>query len=261
LNGKDIRINRITKNGRMLCVPMDHGISIGPVSGLNNISETINQVDIGGASAILTHKGIIKSLTTPPNTGVIIHLSASTDIGLSPNRKLQVCSVEEAIRLGADAVSVHVNIGGKEESEMLVKLGNVADQCDEWQIPFIAMMYPRGENIKNPRDGQIAAHVARIGSELGADIVKTPYTGNIDEFREVVKGCTSPIVIAGGPKTDNDAEILQMAKDAIESGAIGVTFGRNVFQHKNPQKIIKALSKVVLDDLSVNEGLAVIKNE
>ena len=103
----------------MLCVPMDHGISIGPVSGLNNISETINQVDIGGASAILTHKGIIKSLTTPPNTGVIIHLSASTDIGLSPNRKLQVCSVEEAIRLGADAVSVHVNIGGKEESEML----------------------------------------------------------------------------------------------------------------------------------------------
>ena len=71
---------------------------------------------------------------------------------------------EEAIRLGADAVSVHVNIGGKEESEMLVKLGNVADQCDEWQIPFIAMMYPRGENIKNPRDGQIAAHVARIGS-------------------------------------------------------------------------------------------------
>jgi len=261
LNGKDIRINRITKNGRMLCVPMDHGISIGPVPGLNNISETINQVDMGGASAILTHKGIIKSLTTTPNTGVIIHLSASTDIGLSPNRKLQVCSVEEAIRLGADAVSVHVNIGGKEESEMLVKLGNVADQCDEWQIPFIAMMYPRGENIKNPRDGQIAAHVARIGSELGADIVKTPYTGNIDEFKEVVKGCPSPIVIAGGPKTDNDNDILQMAKDAIESGAIGVTFGRNVFQHKNPQKIIKALSKVVLDDLSVKEGLAVMKNE
>ena len=261
MNGKDIRIKRITKNGRMLCVPMDHGISIGPIPGLNNIRETIEQVDAGGASAILTHKGIIKSLQTTPNMGVIIHLSASTDIGLSPNRKLQVCSVEEAIRLGADAVSVHVNIGGKEESEMLVKLGNVADQCDEWQIPFIAMMYPRGENIKNPRDGQIAAHVARIGSELGADIVKTPYTGNIDEFREVVKGCPSPIVIAGGPKTDNDHDILQMAKDAIESGAIGVTFGRNVFQHKYPQKIIKALSQVVLNDLSVEEGLAVMKNE
>ena len=258
--GKQIRLSRITSNNRMLCIPMDHGISIGPVKGLDTIHATINSVAESGATAILVHKGIVKSLAEPPPTGVIVHLSASTDIGLSPNRKMQVSSVEEAVRLGADAVSVHINIGGKEEPEMLVKLGLVADKCDEWGMPFLAMMYPRGENVKNPRDPEIAAHAARIGAELGADIVKTPYTGDIEGFRRVVKGCPVPVVIAGGPKATGDRDILQMAEDAISAGAVGVTFGRNVFQHANPGSITRALSLVVLKDFSVDEALKAVKS-
>jgi fructose-bisphosphate aldolase/2-amino-3,7-dideoxy-D-threo-hept-6-ulosonate synthase len=156
-------------------------------------------------------------------------------------------SVEGAIRLGADAVSVHINIGSKEEPEMLQGLGMISDKSTEWNIPLIAMMYPRGENIKNPHDETIVSHVARIGAEAGADIVKTVYTGDPKSFRRVVKGCPVPIVIAGGPKASTDSEILAMCAGAMEAGAIGVTFGRNIFQHRDPRRILNALSELIFE--------------
>lgn len=256
--GKNLRVSRLTRKGKMLCIPMDHGVSIGPVRGLDTIYSTIELVAEGGASAILVHKGILKALHNPPNTGVIMHLSASTDIGPSPNRKVLIASVEEAIRLGADAVSVHINVGCRDEPEMLQNLGMVADECDRWGMPLVAMMYPRGENIKNPYDPDIVAHVARIGAEAGADIVKTVYTGSPDTFSRVVRGCPVPVVIAGGPKVNSDREVLLMAKGALDAGAMGVTFGRNVFQHSDPRGITKALSRLVFDGVDVDEALKVV---
>lgn len=256
--GKNLRIARLTRKGKMLCIPMDHGFSIGPVKGLDTIYATIQQIAEGGASAIIVHKGILKGLRTHPGTGIIMHLSASTDIGPSPNRKMIVAGVEEAIRLGADAVSVHINIGCKDEPEMLQGLGLVADECDSWGMPLIAMMYPRGENIKNPYDPEVVAHVARIGAEAGADIVKTVYTGSPETFSRVVRGCPVPVVIAGGPKVNSDREVLLMAKGALDAGALGVTFGRNVFQHTNPRGITKALSRLVFDDVDVEEALKAV---
>jgi len=86
-------------------------------------------------------------LPTPLKIGVIAHLSGSTALGPSPNKKVLIGSVEEVIRLGADAVSVHINVGAKEESEMLHDLGLISDECDKWSMPLVAMMYPRGESI------------------------------------------------------------------------------------------------------------------
>ena len=136
---------------------------------------------------MLVNKGIIKTLPRAIDIGLIVHLSGSTSIGPAPNRKVLMGTVEEALRLGADAVSVHINIGAKEEPEMLYNLGMISDKCDEWNIPLIAMMYPRGETIKNQYDPEIVAHTARIGAEAGADIVKSVYTGEVNSFRKVVK--------------------------------------------------------------------------
>jgi fructose-bisphosphate aldolase / 2-amino-3,7-dideoxy-D-threo-hept-6-ulosonate synthase len=188
--------------------------------------------------------------------GLIVHLSGSTSIGPAPNRKVLMGSVEEALRLGADAVSVHINIGAKEEPEMLYNLGMISDKCDEWNIPLIAMMYPRGETIKNQYDPEILAHTARIGAEAGADIVKSVYTGEVNSFRKVVKSCPVPIVIAGGPKAKTDKDIVEMCFGAMEAGAKGVTFGRNIFQHRNPPAIIRALSNIILGGKSPKEVLA-----
>ena len=256
--GKKVRLERITSKGKMICIPMDHGVTLGPVKGLTDMSDVIKRVGEGGATAVLVHKGIIHSLREPPRIGMIMHLTGSTNLSLAPNRKVQVGSVEEAIRLGADAVSVHINIGCKEEHEMLEILGNVAYDCDEWGIPLIAMMYPRGENIKEPNKPEVVAHVARIGAELGADIIKTVYTGDIESFKTVVKGCPVPIVIAGGPRSDTDRDVFEMAYGAMKAGAMGVAFGRNVFQHEHPEVMVRALSKIIMKGKSVEEALEVL---
>jgi fructose-bisphosphate aldolase/2-amino-3,7-dideoxy-D-threo-hept-6-ulosonate synthase len=134
----------------------------------------------------------------------------------------------------------------------------VADQCDDSQVPVIAMMYPRGENIKDPVDPEVVAHVARVGAESGADIVKTVYTGDSRSFREVVRKCPAPVVLAGGVKVDTDAKILSLAHEVVEAGAIGVTFGRNVFQHPEPTLITKALRRIVIDGGSIQEAMEVM---
>lgn len=257
--GKDIRLNRILRNGRLICVTMDHGVSSGPIKGIEEIDRAISKVEAGGATSILVHKGIIRSLREPKGLGVIMHLSASTSLGLAPNRKMLISSVDEAIRLGADAVSVHVNVGGKEEPEMLEILGTVSDECDKWSYPCIAMMYPRGENIKDANDPVKVAHAARVGAELGADIVKTVYTGDPDSFKEVVRSCPVPIAIAGGPKSETDKDVLEMVRGALDAGAIGVTFGRNIFQHANPTRMVKALSALIIEELTIKDALEVLK--
>jgi fructose-bisphosphate aldolase/2-amino-3,7-dideoxy-D-threo-hept-6-ulosonate synthase len=252
--GRDIRLHRILRDGKMICIPMDHGITNGPISGLEDVHRVIYDYQDAGLTCVLINKGIIKSMLRPPKIGLIAHLSASTVLGPSPNRKVLMGNVEEAIRLGADAVSIHLNIGSKEEPEMLQKLGIISDQCDEWSVPLVAMMYPRGENVKDPHDPAIVAHAARIGAEGGADMVKTVYTGDIDSFRSVVKSCPVPIVIAGGPKASTDFEVMQLCYDAMKAGAKGITFGRNIFQHKDPFVIIKSLTEIVISGKTPEEA-------
>ena len=168
-------------------------------------------------------------------------------------------TVEEAVRMGADGVSLHINIGGKEEPEMLEQLGNIANQCHIWGMPLLAMMYPRGENVKDPHDPEIVGHVARIGAECGADIVKTLYTGDIDSFAKIVKSTPVPIVIAGGPKSKTDLDILQMTEDAMTAGAKGVTYGRNIIAHKRPEKIVEALASIIFKNESAKEAMKKIE--
>jgi fructose-bisphosphate aldolase/2-amino-3,7-dideoxy-D-threo-hept-6-ulosonate synthase len=257
--GREIRLNRIMKGGKMLCIPMDHGISSGPIRGLEDPYSLIYECEEAGLTCVLVNKGIIKAMPRPPKIGLIAHMSASTSLGPSPNEKVLMGRVKESIRLGADAVSVHVNIGAKEEPAMLYDLGLVSDECSEWNIPLVAMMYPRGENIKNPIDVEVVAHAARIGAEAGADIIKAVYTGDIDSFRKVTKTCPVPVVVAGGPKANNDYEILEMCESAMMAGARGITFGRNIFQHENPSTIVRALRRVIMDGESHEDAFEVLR--
>ena len=261
--GKKIRLERIINRhtGRTVIAPMDHGVSNGPMKGIIDIDKTVESISQGGADAILMHKGIVEQghRGYGKDIGLIVHLSASTSLAPNPNNKVIVTSVEKAIQLGADAVSLHVKLGSETESEMLQELGAISETCSYWGIPLLAMMYPRGQKVENEHDVELVKHAARVGSELGVDIVKTNYTGDPDSFKEVVEGALVPVVIAGGPKVDTDEELLQMVKDSIEVGGAGVAFGRNLFQAENPGKITKAISEVVHNDLEVNEALKFLK--
>ena len=258
--GKTVRLERIINRntGKTVIVPMDHGVSSGPIKGLKGIRETVQKVAEGGANAIILHKGIVKDghRGKGRDVGLIVHMSASTDLSLRKNDKVLVCTVEEAIKLGADGVSIHVNIGAEDEKQMLKDFGEISKACLEWQMPLIAMLYYRGPEVKDPYDPKAISHIARLGAELGADIVKVPYTGDPRTFREVVEGCPVPVVIAGGPKVNSDKELLKMVYDAVVvAGCAGLSIGRNVFQHDNVEKITRVLSKIVHEGITVDEAL------
>jgi fructose-bisphosphate aldolase / 2-amino-3,7-dideoxy-D-threo-hept-6-ulosonate synthase len=254
VSGIQIRLNRILRKGRMLCIPMDHGISSGPIEGLEDPHSIIYKCENHGLTSVIINKGILKTLSKPTKVGLLVHYSSSTSLSTAPNRKMLTGTVKEAVRLGADGVSLHINIGGKEEPEMLEQLGTISSDCHKWNMPLLAMMYPRGENVKNPHDPEIVAHVARIGAESGADIVKTLYTGDIDSFSKIVKSTPVPIVIAGGPKAKTDMDVLQMTEDAMKAGAKGVTYGRNIFAHKEPQKMVEALAGIIFKKETAKEA-------
>ena len=257
-SGKTRRLRRIMQqDNHTVIVPMDHGVTIGPIQGITNMQEITDKLVKGKADAILVHKGIAKRIDVG-NAGLIVMLSGMSNLSPNVNGKVQVCSVEEAIRIGADAVSVHVNVGAQDEDKMLENLGKVSDECDIFGIPLLAMMYPRGPKIQNEHAPEVVAHAARIGAELGADIIKANYTGSIESFRTVTESCPVPVVIAGGPKCKTLQEILQTTSDAMKAGAAGLSIGRNVFQCDNPTAIVKALSSIVHDKASVEQAIKIL---
>jgi fructose-bisphosphate aldolase/2-amino-3,7-dideoxy-D-threo-hept-6-ulosonate synthase len=256
--GKAIRMERILdrRTRRAVIVPMDHGMTVGPIPGLIDLREAVDKVAEGGANAVLGHMGLPLHghRGYGRDIGLIIHLSASTSLGPDPNHKVLVTEVEDAIKIGADAVSVHINVGAEDEAEMLTDLGKVARTCDNWGMPLLAMMYPRGPKVKSEHDVEYVKHAARVGAELGVDLIKTNYTGAPDTFKEVVDGCQIPIVIAGGPKMGTEQELCEMIFDAIQVGAAGVSIGRNVFQAENPTLLVRKISKIVHEDYTVEEA-------
>ena len=261
--GKEIRLERILNRNtkRTVIIPMDHGVSSGPIRGLLDLRKSIGEVAKGGANAIVIHKGLVGSghRGKGKDIGLIIHLSASTSLSPDPNAKMLVCTVEEALRLGADAVSIHANIGADDEKTMLRDFGLVSKACVRWGIPLLAMVYPRGKNIKDEYAVGVVKHAARVGAELGADIVKVAYTGTPESFREVVEGCFVPVVIAGGPQMDTDRDILEMVRGSIEAGGAGVSIGRNAFQHPNPSLIVKAIASIVHKNATVEDALRIVE--
>ena len=262
--GKKIRLERIIdrNSNRSVIIPMDHGVTVGPIDGLADMRKAISGVVAGGANAILMHKGVVRAghRGAGKDVGLIIHLSGGTSLSPDPNAKELVCTVEEAIKLGADAVSVHINLGAGTDKEMLRQLGHISERCMFWQMPLVAMMYSRGPKIKNEYDVNNVKHAARVGAELGADIVKVVYTGSVESFKEVVNGCPVPVVIAGGPKMDSDEDIFKMVEGALAAGAAGVSIGRNAFQHKTPDKMVQALSKMVHNNATVEDAIAELQN-
>ncbi len=263
MTGKYIRLERIInrQTGKTVIVPMDHGVTVGPIQGLEDMKTTVDSVVDGGANAIIVHKGIVKAghRQSGRDVGLIVHLSGSTSMSPDPSNKVAVCTVAEAIKLGADGVSIHVNLGAPNDGAMLAHFGDISRECMEWGMPLVAMIYTRGAKIKSEFDVQFVKHAARVGAELGADIVKVNYTGSIESFAEVTSGCPVPVVIAGGEKLESDMDILIMVESAMKAGAAGVSIGRNAFQHPTPSLIVSAICHIVNESMPAKEAERLLK--
>lgn len=164
--GRSVRLRRLYQHGddRLLVVPLDHSLTDGPIVPSGGVGPLVGQLARNGVDAVVLHKGAVRMLdhTDFTTTSLIVHLSASTAHAPDPDAKYLVSSVEEALRLGADAVSVHVNLGSDQERRQITDLASVSDACDRWSLPLLAMMYPRGPRVDNPRDPGLVAHAATL---------------------------------------------------------------------------------------------------
>ena len=261
--GKTRRLRRIFRDdGKTVMIPMDHGVSVGLIEGLTDMDQTIINVAKGGADAVLVHAGIAKTVDTQ-KMGLILHLTGATSLTREPNWKTQLSTMQEAARLGADAVSVHINVGSEHEQHMLDQFSHILEEANDLGLPVLAMMYPRGPGIQNEQSFPVVSHAARLGFELGADIVKTNYTGDVESFRSIVRSVKVPVVVAGGPKTISESDTLHLVSDSNKAGAAGVSIGRNVFQNHNPALMTRALIQIIHEGVSPSRAMSILgeKNE
>ncbi|XVV01548.1 2-amino-3,7-dideoxy-D-threo-hept-6-ulosonate synthase [Actinosynnema sp. CA-248983] len=286
---KALRLRRLSRprDDRYLFVPLDHSVSDGPVVPRDRWSDLISSVVVGGADAIIVHKGRIRTIDPMLLGGcaLIVHLSAGTAHMADANAKVLVGEVEEALRLGADAVSVHVNIGSDTEQRQLADFGVIANACDAWNVPLVAMVYPRGPRIADANDPALLAHVVNIAVDLGADIVKTNLALPVERMAEVVESCPIPVLVAGGPAVGGPAVggpavggpavggpatggpavggpatggpavggptgggLVDYARASMAMGCAGLAVGRRVFTSPQPMSLVAELASVIHAD-------------
>jgi len=254
--GTAARLSRIGTDGKHLIVPMDHGLTLGAVDGLVDLEGTVAAVTRGGADAVLTQKGVARRVHPHKNgAGYIVHLNGSTAIGPDENDKRPTGTVEEAVRAGADAVSFHINVASQYEREQIAALAEVTAEADRLGLPVLAMSYVRGHDA-DPEDAESLGHAVRLAEELGADVVKTAYSGDPDSFERVTESTSLPVVVAGGSK-GTDHETLATVRGAMDAGAAGVSMGRSIFQHERPEAITRAVGAAIHDDATPAEALRV----
>ncbi|WP_461209795.1 class I fructose-bisphosphate aldolase [Desulfocurvus sp. DL9XJH121] len=231
------------QSARAVVLALDHGASEGMVPGLAEVPALLAGLREVPVQGVVLNKGMARATVGGIDLGknVVVNLSAGTKHGLPTYNQSLVCSVNEALRLGADAVSVHLNIGNDLEDRMLQDFGMVTDDAHALGIPVMATIFARGGQIVNELDPALIAHCIRLGGELGADVVCVPYSGDRESFSLAVAACPVPVLAAGGPSQPGWQAFKNMAAEVLEAGAAGVCLGRNIFQHKEP---LKALSEV-----------------
>lgn len=254
---KELRLNRIfAKDGRAVIVACDHAGFMGALRGLEDPGKLIDTLAESHVDAVLTTRGVAERFAAHfGKLGLILRADGGASAASPVTGTLHTLfSIEDACRLGADAVICMGMIGFPEEPSSLLNLAALTADALKWGMPVVAEMLVKpkeGESV-TPKDIGFAM---RIGIELGADLIKTSFVRPQEEYAGFVKQCYRPVVILGGEKTKTEAEMLEAIAEALETGARGVAIGRNVWQHKNPGGICRALVELVHGSGSVDKAL------
>ena len=231
---------------RLFVVPLDHSVTDGPVA-LDGLDRLLGDIAGTGVDAVVLHKGALRHVSPRhfQEMALILHLSASTGLAPDPNDKRLVATVDEAVRLGADAVSVHVNLGCADEARQLGDLAAVAADCDRWQVPLLVMIYPRGPHIPDPHDPVLIERAVTVAVDLGADVVKTYAPRHPADLARITGRCPVPVIVAGGAYDGDEGALLGRVGDALQGGASGVAIGRAIFQAAEPAAATRKIADLV----------------
>ncbi len=261
--GKKIRLSRILKSdGRAVVFAFDHGVEHGPRDFPPEHIDPrviIEKVVDAGVDAIMMLPGMARITWDiwGNRTALIVKITSKTNLRPRDERLRQSIFgyVEEAVALGADAVAATVYWGSQYEDENLTRWFMIRNAAEKYGLPCLQLAYPRGPAITNRYDVEIVRYGARAAAESGADLIKTYYTGSMESFKQVVEAASGiPVLMSGGPRREKEIDFLRDVKNVIEAGGRGVVVGRNVFQHKDPKAMLKAINAVVHEDLDPEEA-------
>lgn len=270
--GKEVRMSRLVnpKSNKMMAITVDHATSrgIAPLTGLHHVQDTIDKIILGRPDAMTLTKGIAEHCTWNHAGEVAMLMKISNYSPVAPTKDTIFGTVDEAIRMGADAVSMGCMTLGDFQGEQFEAIGRVSEECMRKGMPLIGHVYPKGESVK-PEDRtawENIAYCVRSACELGMDIIKTTYTGDPDSMAKVVATVPSTfrIVIQGGDACKTLDDYLQMTREAMDCGVGGVTMGRFVWDYKDVTALVIALRYIIHEGYSVKEAkelLAQLEND
>lgn len=252
--GKALRLNRILKgrNHKALVIAFDHGGILGPIPGTLEPEAQLRRFAEAGVDGVLLNPGLLRfcreAWTAGPPPAVIVRLDWSNLWTIGPGDQARYRSAlltrpEDALRMGADAVMTYLFVGTGDaefEAREIQRNAEVARECERLGLPLIVESLARGPGVK-PGDPKWLMLHTRIAVELGADAIKTEYTGDPATMRGVVEACPVPILALGGTKLPAEQDTFAIVKDILASGAAGILFGRNVFQSEDMPRLLKGL--------------------
>lgn len=260
--GKTLRLQKLfnPKSGRCVIIPMDHAVE-GYYPELENPRELVAAMAEAGANGFLMRRGLA-SLAADcfGSAGWVQRITGRSGSGPKDNHQLVVASVEQALRNGADAVAPTIFLGGDLDDAVLPLFGEISDKCNEIGMPLLGEVFPAGGPESAPYDGPYTVDemrvVVRTACEEGCDLIKTWYSGDPKSFRKIVTYSTVPVLVAGGPKANNEREVLEMIKGAMDAGARGTTVGRKVWQSRSPAAMVRAICMIVHDGADVDTAMS-----
>jgi len=256
--GKEVRLSQILNpaSHNAVIMAMDHAPVLGPIPGIIDPLETVRTLLPEHPDTWFMPIGPLK-LVYPEfikhRVPFLLSIDTCTEMGPEPDYFMLTDTVEHAVQVGAVGVCMHVMVGAAKTSDMIKGMSKVAYECDRWGLPLVGIMYPSG--FENDNDVRWIKWAARLGAELGADLIKTHYTGSVESFAEVVEACPVPVLLSGGAAAAEPAEYLTVLKSCMDAGGRGCAIGRNVWQYKNPPAMLRATKKIVHEGASVEEAL------
>lgn len=253
---KKIRWSRFLHrySGRGIIVPIDHGLTIGPVEGLDGMTQVARWIRHPGITGVIAHKGLLERLVSRDllrGVGIMVHLNGMVSMASEPNRKERLTSVEAALRLGADAVSVQLNFDGTNDGHNLTQLGAVVDEAQRHGLPVLTMLYDKVECPNVEQRLVRLRHLMRACVELGTDALKLAVPTQLTQVPTLMQGIQehTAVFFAGGT-VRSEEEMIETARTLVAYGASGLCVGRNVFQRewRSTLAILDRLQEVVLED-------------
>lgn len=274
MSGKVVRLGRLfdPASGRSLVLPVDHGLNLGAVSGLENPRRLLERLERLGVDATLISPGMARAHAdlfarrSAPARILTIDLPLLSSV---PGAQGEVraysliASVQDGLRMGVECVKVLLVWGIESAVQManLQAVAQLARECEVSEMPLMVEPVLWGEAIPDERraDPALVANAVRIAVELGADVIKGPYVADTEALAAIVQRTPVPVMLLGGPRLDDARAVLQIAANAMASGVRGIVFGRNVFQRPDAEAMVRALRGIVHEDMSVDAAAATLR--